>query len=104
MIEVGFTELKFWNLVLQFGRIWSRHDHSFQTIIQQHHELVTRPLPNFQISDAISVRQDALLHMFALVLGQETTSTLNEIRSRFHSVLFYSFLQKELNFRKEYHT
>ena len=102
IVEIGFSEEKLWSLALQFGRIWGHQGGAFQQVIEFHHNLIAQPLPIFQVDDTTENRQKALLHMFQLVVGDDVLGWLTEVRSRFHSVLFYSWLRKELGCRTRY--
>jgi hypothetical protein len=88
-------------MALRFSRAWSVDGGLFQDVVEYHQTLVSLPMPTYRPTDTVEHRQDALSHLFELVVSGEAAAWVTEIRNRFCSVLLYSWLRKELAARED---
>jgi hypothetical protein len=69
--------------------------------MQYHETLLTMtPLPHWNAQQSPQEREATLMHLFQLVVGGSASQWLNDLRTRFHSVVFYQWLKKEVRLRQ----
>jgi hypothetical protein len=99
IVEIDFSELIIRTMALRFSRAWSVYGGLFQHVVEYHQTLISRSMPTYHPTDTVEHRQDALSHLFEMVVSGEEVVWVTEIRNRFLSVLLYSWLRKELEAR-----
>ena len=81
--------------MLAFARQWEQGAIQFTRALQDHHSLLTQPLPSYSNRGTDSEREDALVHMLNLLVGHEMNKWWSEVMNRFHMVIFWSWFIQE---------
>ena len=61
--------------------------------------LASNPLPLWNAAQTPPEREASLMHLFQLVVGGSASQWLNDLQTRFRSVVFYQWLKKEVRLR-----